>query len=167
MPRMKIELATLSDWPEIERIYRLGIQTKNATFTSEAEIPATGADWFGGKHAHLTFKAIDTDGVMLGWACLSPTSKRDVYRGVAEDSVYVDPAASGRGVGNALLEYLVAESEKAGIWTIVASIFPENEVSIYLHQKHGFKIQCRRDRIAQQDGIWRDTIYMERRSEVV
>ncbi len=164
---MELQLATLADWPEIERIYRLGIQTKNATFTSEAEIPTDGATWFAGKHANLTFKAVSGTGKMLGWATLSPTSKRAVYRGVAEDSVYVDPAASGQGVGNALLAHLVAESEQAGIWTIFASIFPENGASIYLHKKHGFKEMCRREKIAQQDGVWRDTIYLERRSKVV
>jgi phosphinothricin acetyltransferase len=102
---------------------------------------------------------------VLGWAALSPVSKRKVYRGVAEVTVYVSEHARGQGIGRALLEALVDESEKQGIWTLQASIFPENTASVELHRRCGFREVGRRERIAMLNGIWRDTILFERRSK--
>jgi phosphinothricin acetyltransferase len=103
-------------------------------------------------------------GMVLGWAALSPVSARSVYRGVAEISVYVRNTARGQGIGRALLEALVAESEKHGIWTLQASIFAANEASLALHRGCGFREVGRRERIAQLHGQWHDTVLMERRS---
>ncbi len=153
------------DWPAVRRIYQAGIDTKLATFETRA--PQAWETWSAGKRPECRFVARDQDGLVWGWAVLSPVSKRSAYRGVAEVSIYIDPAAKGRGLGSMLMEALIEGSEAAGIWTLTASIFPENEASIYLHQKHGFKILGRRERIAQLDGVWRDTVVMERRSLVV
>jgi len=100
----------------------------------------------------------------LGWAALSPVSKRQVYRGVAELTVYVAESARGRGIGRALLDELIAESERNGIWTLQASIFPENVASVELHRRCGFREIGRRERIAMLQGVWRDTLLFERRS---
>jgi len=108
-------------------------------FQTEADIP-DGERWFADHMAGLIFKAVDESGAMLGWVALSPTSSRCVYAGVAEVSVYVAQAARGRGVGLALMEHLIAASEEAGIWTLQAGIFPENEASIGLHKRVGFRI---------------------------
>ena len=113
------------------------------------------------------FKAIDGIDQMVGWATLSATSTRRVYAGVAETSVYVAPEAVGRAVGRRLLAHLIHESEAAGIWTLVATIFPENEVSIRLHKRLGFRVIGRRERVAQLNGVWRDVFLLERRSRVV
>ncbi len=164
---MKIEAATPADWQEIYAIYRDGILTNDATFNTVEDIPASGEAWFAGKLLGYVLKAVDEDGRMLGWGSLSPTSSRRVYRGVVESSIYVAADAGGRGVGQALLNRLVALSEEDDIWTIVASIFPENEASIHIHAKAGFRIVGRRERIAQQNGRWRDVIWMERRSNLV
>jgi len=104
---------------------------------------------------------------ILGWAALSPVSGRCVYGGVAEVSVYIGESGRGKGVGSALLTALIASSEKEGIWTLQAGIFPENEASIKLHLKHGFREVGRRERIGKMNGVWRDTILLERRSRVV
>lgn len=167
MTHLTIQPATLADWDEIREIYRLGILTDQATFNTVEDIPMRGEEWFAGKLTDFVFKAVDEDGKMLGWGCLSPTSKRRVYRGVVEDSVYVAPEAWGRGVGSALLERLVESADANGIWTIIAGIFPENKVSIRLHEKFGFRIVGIREKIAQQHGIWRDVAWLERRSRVV
>jgi phosphinothricin acetyltransferase len=105
--------------------------------------------------------------LVIGWAALSPVSTRAVYAGVAEVSVYVATASRGQGVGGALLERLVEESEKNGIWTLQASIFPENVASIGIHKDCGFREVGTRERIGKRDGIWRDTILLERRSKLV
>lgn len=108
-----------------------------------------------------------TTGITAGWATLSPVSSRCNYRGVAEDSVYVSADARGKGVGNALMAHLITASESAGFWTLQASTFPENSPSIRLHQKHGFRIVGTREKISQLDGIWRDTVFLERRSYLI
>ncbi len=161
-----IQPATLADWGEIREIYRLGILTNQATFNTIDDIPTDGAEWFAGKLPNFVFKAVDENGAMLGWGCLSPTSKRRVYHGVVEDSVYVAPAAQGCGVGSALLEKLVDSADVEGLWTIIAAIFPENHASIRLHQKFGFRIVGIREKIAMQHGVWRDVAWLERRSRV-
>lgn len=158
-----IEKATINDWDAIERIYREGIRTKLATFTTEDEI-GDGESWFAGKV--MVIKAV-LDGETVGWASLSPVSSRCVYQGVAEDSVYVSAEARGKGVGDALMAHLITASEAAGFWTLQASTFPENISSIRLHQKHGFRIVGTREKISQLDGIWRDTVFLERRSYLI
>ena len=166
LPMLTIEPATLEDWPDIERIYREGILTGQATFQTVEEIP-TGDYWFNAKVAGHTFKGIDETGTIVAWTCLSPTSSRPVYRGVCEVSVYVSTSAQGKGIGSIMLGHLVERAEEAGIWTLQSSIFPENEASVHIHKKHGFRILGRREKIAQQYGVWRDTVIMERRSRTI
>ena len=101
---------------------------------------------------------------MIGWAALSPVSDRCVYTGVAEDSVYVHPDHRGRAVGTELLDALVAGAERAGYWTIQTGIFPENTASIAIHERVGFRLIGRRERIGQLAGVWRDTLFLECRS---
>ncbi len=162
---LTIQPATLADWPEIERIYREGIRTGHATFQTEDDIP-TGEYWFNTRVPNQVFKGVMGER-MVAWTALSPVSSRPVYRGVCEVSVYVSPDAHGQGIGSIMMGHLVAASEAAGIWTLQSSIFPENESSIRIHEKHGFRILGRREKIGQQYGIWRDTVIMERRSAII
>ena len=151
------------DWEFVRAIYLEGIETGQATFETEAP------GWEGWDAGHLPqcrLAARSGDGV-LGWAALSPVSKREVYAGVAEVSVYVGTAARGRGVGGALMRALIEASERHGVWTLQSSVFPENHASVALHLKHGFREVGRRERIARHHGVWRDTIVLERRSRVV
>ena len=158
-----IEELRASDWDEVREIYLEGIRTGDATFETEAP------SWERWDESHRQFARLvlrEGDAV-LGWAALSPVSKREVYRGVAEVTVYVAEAARGRGIGRALLEALIEESERNGIWTLQASIFPENTASVALHLRCGFREVGRRERIARLHGIWRDTLLFERRSGAV
>ena len=107
--------------------------------------------------------ARSADGRVLGWAALSPTSKRPAYAGVCEVSIYVAAEARGQGVGSALMAALITAAQSAGIWTLQSSVFPENEATIALHLRHGFRVLGRRERIAQLHGVWRDTLLLERR----
>lgn len=151
-----------SDWPAVRQIYADGIATGNATF--EVAVP----DWevWNEKQIASPRLVMRDDGRVLGWAALSRVSGREVYRGVCEVSIYVAFDAQGRGVGRQLLVELVRQSESAGIWTLQASVFPENEASVGLHQRCGFRIVGRRERIAKRDGVWRDTLLLERRSHL-
>jgi L-amino acid N-acyltransferase YncA len=151
------------DWPAVRAIYEAGIASGQATF--ETETPSW-EDW-DGAHLAAPRPVAEEDGQVVGWAALSPVSERCVYQGVAENSVYVDPRAQGRGVGRALLTRLVEDAERAGIWTIQTGIFPENEASIALHRRCGFRVVGLRERIGRLDGEWRDVLLLERRSKVV
>ena len=155
-----IEQMKATEWEQVRSIYLEGIAAGNSTFETEAP---SWEKWDEGHHQFARLVMRDGDKV-LGWAALSPVSKRTVYRGVAELTVYVTASARGQGVGRALLEALINESEKNGIWTLQGSIFPENTASIELHLRCGFREVGRRERIAILNGIWRDTLLFERRS---
>jgi phosphinothricin acetyltransferase len=151
------------DGPAILAIYETGIATRNATF--ETAVPSW-AEWDQQHHPHSRF-VYEEDGQVRGWVALAPVSSRQAYRGVAEISVYLAPQARGRGVGTRLVQRAVVSSETHGIWTLHAALFPENEASVRLHEKCGFRRVGTRERVARLDGVWRDTLIMERRSRVV
>jgi L-amino acid N-acyltransferase YncA len=148
------------DWPAIANIYSEGMATGNVTF--ETETPEW-AKWNQGHLQHCRLVAQDSQQI-VGWAALSPVSSRRVYSGVAEVSVYVATEARGRGVGRLLLQALVEHSERNGIWTLQAGIFPENIPSIALHKSCGFREVGLREKLGQRRGIWRDVLLLERRS---
>lgn len=147
----------------VRAIYEEGMATGNATFETAAP---DWQDWDADHVASCRIVAA-VDGTVVGWAALGPVSRRAAYRGVAEVSVYVAGAARGRGVGRALLEELVGQAERAGFWTLQASIFPENLASLRLHLACGFREIGRRERIGRLHGAWRDTVLLERRSATV
>lgn len=163
MPDFQIRPMAEYDWPEVRRIYLEGISTGNATF--EVEAPSWDR-WDAGHSRDCRLIACSGDEV-LGWAVLSPVSARRVYAGVTEVSVYVGESARGDGVGRALMEALIEASEKAGIWTLQAGIFPENVASIELHKSVGFREIGRRERVGKMGDRWRDVVLMERRSKIV
>ncbi len=162
-PLVMISPMTAADWPEVQRIYREGIATGLATFETDAP------DWDDWDRSHMTDCRLmaTVNGDAAGWAALSPVSDRCVYGGVAEVSVYVAPANAGRGVGSALLAALIEASEAAGLWTLQAGILAENEASIALHRKHGFRQVGVRERLGRLDGVWKDVALLERRSATV
>lgn len=168
MAQLSIAPMTETDWPAVADIYQQGIDTGSATFA--AHPPASWQEWQAGKWNHCSLAA-RLDGVVVGWAALSPTSSRAVYAGVAEVSLYIAASARGQGVGSALMEALIALSEANGIWTLQAGILPENSASLRLHQKHGFRLVGVREKLGKMEfgayaGQWRDVMLLERRSTV-
>jgi phosphinothricin acetyltransferase len=162
-----------SDWPQVQAIYREGIEDGQATF--EIEVPS----WEAWDEGHLPFCRLvardrlglqdrvgldSRSGEVIGWAALSPVSRRPCYAGVAEVSIYVARASRGCGLGKALLDALIAASECQGIWTLQGVTFAENEPSLRLQARCGFRLVGYRERIAELHGVWKDTVLMERRS---
>ena len=160
---VRVRGMTEADWPAVRAIYEEGIATGHATF----ETSAPAWEQWDGEHLEACRIIADGDGEVLGWAALTKVSGRCVYAGVAEVSVYVAPSARGRGIGRHLLAALVGESERTGLWTLQAGIFPENEASVALHERCGFRIVGRRERLGKMNGAWRDVLLLERRSPTV
>jgi L-amino acid N-acyltransferase YncA len=151
-----------SDWETVKTIYAQGLRSRNATF--ETEMPDYDS-WIKKFHPHLLWVAVSHDEV-VGWAGLQPVSTRKVYEGVAEVTIYIASDHSGKRVGSTLMKYLVEKSEEAGIWTLYASIFPENIASTRLHISCGFREIGYREKIARLDDVWRNTVLFERRSKI-
>jgi L-amino acid N-acyltransferase YncA len=151
------------DWPEVSRIYAEGIATGNATF--ETEVPS----WEAWDAAHLPGHRLvaEREGRVVGWIALAPVSSRCCYAGVAEISAYVGEAARGEGVGAELLAAVIESSERTGIWTLQTGVFPENEASVALLRRFGFRVVGTQERIGRLHGVWRDVLLLERRSEAV
>jgi L-amino acid N-acyltransferase YncA len=163
MKELVIVSMAADDWLAVRAVYLEGIATGGATFETEAP------SWEKWDVAHLRFARLvarDGDDV-IGWAALSPVSQRKAYVGVGEVSIYVAAHSRGNGVGKALLERLIQESEHDGIWTLQAAVFPENAATLALHKRFGFREVGRRERISKLNGRWRDTILLERRSKTV
>ena len=151
-----------ADWSIVSVIYEQGIATGDATF--ELMSPS----WKEWNTAHLKNCRIvaETDGKVVGWTALSPVSGRCVYAGVAEISIYISAGYRGLKIGARLLDQLISESEKEGLWTLQAGIFPENKASLKIHQVAGFRIVGFREKIGKMKGIWRDNLVLERRSKI-
>lgn len=165
MDGMDFEIVAMAeaDWEAVREIYQAGIHSGLATF--ETAVPS----WEKWNASHLTHSRLvaRSEGRIIGWAALTPVSSRCVYEGVAEVSVYVSPNTQGKGVGTALLAALILSAEQENIWTLQASMFPENRASVAIHQANDFRLVGRREKIAILDGVWRDTLFMERRSQVI
>jgi len=162
-PSVELRALTEDEWTAVADIYWEGMRSGLATF--QTEVPS----WEDWDASHLPGHRLVAElfGEVVGWAALSPASTRRCYAGVVENSVYVAADARGQGIGRALLEELIAGAEAAGIWTIQTSIFPENRASLALHEGCGFRVVGTRERIGKRDGIWRDTVFLERRSTFV
>lgn len=161
--RMNIESIDKNNFHHVLRIYQEGIDTGIATFETK---PPSWEYWDAN---HCTFARIIAvkDSTYFGWTAISHVSKRQVYRGVAEVSIYISAMARRQGVGSFLLERLIMESEQHDIYSLQSSIFPQNEGSIHLHSKHGFRTIGYKSRIAKLHGDWYDNVLMERRSNLV
>jgi L-amino acid N-acyltransferase YncA len=160
---IEIQQMKAADWKFVRDIYIEGIKTGNATFDTD---PPTWEEW---DHGHLERCRLVArmDGQVVGWAALSQSVHKSAYRGVAEVSIYVSSASAGQGIGSLLLEKLIQSSEDEGFWTLQALIFPENGASIKLHTRFGFDIVGTRKRVGKLNGVWRDVVFLERRSTVV
>lgn len=164
---MTVRPMRADDADAVLALYQAGLDGGNASF--EPAAPSWEAFDAGRLDEHR-FVAVDADGAVLGWVAVTPVSSRPVYAGVVEHSIYVDPAAQGRGVGRALLQALIASTEAAGVWTIQSGVFRENEASLALHRACGFRVVGVRERVGRhltQGNRWRDVILLERRSPVV
>jgi len=158
-----IRAMTYQDSSRVLEIYKMGLDTRNATF--ETDVPSW-TDWDIKHFKHSRFVYVENE-EMLGWIALSPVSTRKAYEGVAEVSVYIDTNTLGKGIGSKLMDKAIISSEEHLIWTLYSSIFPENTATLKLHEKFGFRIIGTRENIAKLDGKWRDTILLERRSKVI
>ena len=156
---LRIEVISSGDWPGVRAIYEEGIATGLGTFETVAP---SWEEWNAARSPHS--RLVAREQAILGWAALSPVSKRACYAGVAEVGIYLVAAARGRGIGDTLLNALIESAETHGIWTLQGATIAENAASLALQAKCGFRVVGRRERIGKLNGVWRDTILTERRS---
>jgi len=161
---MRIQSLEPHHYEAVKQIYAMGIATGNATFRTQAP---TWKEWDENHLKIARLVALGEDGNVIGWAALTSVSGSCAYAGVGEVSVYIHLNQRGKGVGKNLLEALIMESEKQNLWTLQASIFPENLASLKIHEQCGFRQIGYREKIGQLKGVWRDTILLERRSQTV
>jgi len=152
-----------TDWQEVRGIFEAGVRTGNATF--EVKVPSW-KEW-DEKYLNVCRLVAKEGASVVGWAALLPASTKNAFSGVAELSIYIDPEHSGKGIGSMLLKELIKGSESSGFWTLQAGIFPENQASIHLHKKAGFRIIGTRERVGKLHGVFRDVVMMEKRSDAV
>ncbi|MBM0255934.1 GNAT family N-acetyltransferase [Micromonospora sp. 4G55] len=164
MADFTVRTMTADDATQVLAIYQAGLDGGDASFETTAP---TWAAFDAGRLPEHRLVAVDGDNTVVGWVAVSPTSTRAVYAGVVEHSVYVDPAARGRGVARLLLDALIASTEAAGIWTIQSGVFGENTASLALHHRAGFRVIGVRERLARHHGRWRDVVLLERRSPTI
>ncbi|MEU4366646.1 GNAT family N-acetyltransferase [Micromonospora chersina] len=164
MADITVRPMTSDDAERVLAIYQAGLDGGDASFETTAP---TWTAFDASKLPDHRLVAVAADDTVLGWVAVSPTSSRAVYAGVVEHSVYVDPAAQGRGVARLLLDALIASTEAAGIWTIQSGVFPENTASLALHERAGFRVIGTRERVGRHHGRWRDVVLLERRSPVI
>lgn len=152
-----------ANYKQVVAIYQEGILTNIATF--ETEVP----NWETWNTKYLPFCriALKEKETILAWASLVAVSKREVYKGVAEVSVYVKTTERGKGLGEKILKELVKTSEENTIWSLQASVFRENKASLHIHEKCGFRIIGYKEKIAKLNGVWKDNFLLERRSIIV
>jgi len=160
---IKTRPMTPTDWTSVANIYQEGLSTGFASFETSAP---SFDDWDAAHLSSCRIVATENER-MLGWVALSPVSSRCVYGGVAELSVYVSKTSRGKGVGKLLMETVIQDSEAEGLWTIQSGIFPENTASIELHKKVGFRYIGKRERVGKLNGVWKDNLLFERRSDTV
>lgn len=163
MDNVIIREITEADYPSVKRIFEEGIASGNSTFQKTAPV---WDEWNESKLPYCRLAAVRGDEI-AGWAALTPTSKREVYKGVNEESIYIAEKFAGKGIGKLLLNTLITESEKHGVWTLYAAIFPENKISIKLHLSCGFREIGYMEKAGCMNGVWRNTILFERRSKVI
>lgn len=160
----RIKTLSVRHYPDVQRIFSEGLKTGMATFETRTKSPE---EWEKSMLECCRLGAFSASDELCGWAALSPVSKREVYRGVAEVSVYIAEVCRGRGIGKQLLQALVDCSEKHGIRTLQSSILPENKGSLLIHERYGFRQVGYREKIARLHGQWKDTLLLERRSTVI
>lgn len=160
---MEIKKLENHHYPEVAAIYQQAIDAGKITLTQKT---ATWDEWNQDHLENMRFVALEDEKV-IGWVALSPVLQRTGYHGVTELSVYINNNNQGKGIGNILMQYIIDESEKSEIWTILSFIFPENEKSILLHQKFGFRVLGTQEKVAQLNGVWMDNCILERRSKLV
>jgi arsenate reductase len=155
-------LATGADAAAIASIYNEGIAEGIATFETEprtAEAIATQLAAKGDRHPTVV---VERDGQVIAWAGAGAYRARLAYAGVAEHSVYVARAARGTGAGRAALEALCRAYAERGFWKIVSRIFPENEASLALHERCGFRVVGVYRRHGKLGDEFRDCVIVEK-----
>ena len=159
---LSVRAARLEDAVAIADIYNQGIEERVATFETEPRTVEQMTDWLREHQGRHPVMLAEAQGRVVAWAAASSYRPRSCYARVAEFSVYADRAARGTGAAHLALQGLIDACEAAGFWKLVSRIFPENQPSRGLCRKLGFREVGTYTRHGKLDGVWRDTVIVER-----
>jgi len=163
MVKAMIRAMREADWDEVSTIYQEGIQTGMASFRT----PETSWKEWNLSHSKVCRFVACREQEVIGWIALLPASAKYDRLGVAEIEVYVKREHKNQGIGFLLLDTLIKESEKAGVWMLQAGIFLQNAAVLKIHEKAGFRVVGYREKIGKVNGIWQDNLLMERRNLLI
>lgn len=159
---MDVRLAGLDDADGIRAIYNREVLEGTATFDLRPRSVIDQRRWLTERSgAHAVVVAVE-GAVVLGFGSLSPYRDRPAYRTTVEDSVYVDPAHQGHGVGRAVLDGLLRTATQHGFHAIVARISGHNEASVALHRACGFETVGVEREVGRKFSRWLDVVVMLR-----
>ena len=150
-----------ADADSVAAIYNEGIRGRGATFQTRERTAGEVAAWVG-EAGRFPVVVGERDGSVVGWARASSYSSVDAYAGVGELAIYVASVVRGGGAGRALVEGLCDACRSRGYWKLIAKVFPDNEASIALLHRCGFRDVGLHVRHGRLDGEWRDVLLMER-----
>lgn len=155
-------LATRDDAEAIARIHNQGIADRIATFATQPRSAAQVIQQLEQKGDRFPTVVVERENTVIAWASVGPYRTTPYYAGIGEHSVYVERAAREQGAGLVALDALCAACADRGYWKLVSRIFPENEASLRLHDRAGFRVVGVYQRHAQLDGEWRDCVIVEK-----
>lgn len=155
-----VRRATAGDAEAIARIYNEGIRGRGATFETRERTRDDIAGWFD--DTRFPILVAEQHDNVVGWAAASSYRARECYAGIAEYSIYVAASHHGQGIGNVLMPPFLDALAQAGFWKVLSRLFPENAASRALCARHGFREVGIYRRHATLDGVWRDTLIVER-----
>ena len=158
-----IKMMRSGDWDEVKAIYQEGIDTGTASFRTP---DISWKDW-DSSHLKTCRLVAWQESQIVGWSALLPVSANYDTAGVGEIEVYVKQGYKGQGIGFLLLDALVKESEKKGIWMLQAGIFLQNSALLKIHEKAGFRVVGYREKIGKAKGVWQDNLLLERRNKLI
>jgi phosphinothricin acetyltransferase len=160
---VEVRLAREGDAEAIRAIYNLEVTTSTVTFDLVPRTPEAQQRWLAARSgAHVALVAVDDEGVVAGFASLSPYRNRPAYNTSVEDSVYVRRDRQGLGVGKLLLAALLETATASGFHAVMARVVGGHEASIGLHASLGFAIVGTEREVGRKFGRWLDVVVMQR-----
>jgi len=159
---MEIRKIQLKDLKEAKDIYNEEIKTSTATFNIEERTNQVQEKWFEEHTENYPAFVVIENSEVIGWSSLSKWSDREAYRRTAELSIYLSKKSRGKGVGKKLMIYTLDRAKELPLHTVISWITSDNEISIIMHEKYGFKNIGVMKEVGEKFGRLLDVVMMQK-----